>query len=126
MSYFQVVATDREPIITGSDPVLHSIEKGILERPTYFKVSHEEVEEIIANHVVHAARHNCNTILVICDDTDVFVLLVYFYTSEGLHSNIFLVPTKLSKDVIDIGATVLKHSEITKYILPLHALTGCF
>ena len=42
------------------------------------KVQHEETDVIITNHVVHFARQTQKTIHVICDDMDVFVLLVPF------------------------------------------------
>ena len=122
---FQKVATDRELVITGSNPVPYSIQKGKLLRRTDLKVTHEEADVIIAHHAVHIARQTQNTINVICDDTDVFVLLVHFVASEGIRNSIFLVPTRPSRNAIDIGATVNQNAEIVKYVLPLHALTGC-
>ena len=40
--------------------------------------SHEKADVIIVNEVMSAARQGYNTIHVVCDDTDVFVLLVHF------------------------------------------------
>ena len=125
MDRFQQLATDKELVITGSDPVPYSIQRGKHQRRMDLKVTHEEADVIIANHVVHIARQTHKTIHVICDDTDVFVLLVHFVASEGLRSKIFLVPTRPTRNTINIGATVNKHAEIAKYLLPLHALTGC-
>lgn len=122
---FQTDRTDKELVITGPDPVPYSIQKGMCLRRTDLKVTHEEADVIIVNHVVDVARGTQKTIHIICDDTDVFVLLVHFVASEGLCNNIFLVPTRPSRNAIDIGATANQHAEIAKYLLPLHALTGC-
>ena len=88
-------------------------------------MTHEEAAIIIINQVVHIARQTQATIHVICDDTDVFVLLVHFFASEGLCSNVVMVPTCSSRYLVNIGATAKKHADIAKYILPLHALTDC-
>lgn len=44
---------------------------------------------------------------------------------RGLHCKLCLVPTSLTNNNIHIGATVNKHSEINKHLLPRHALTAC-
>lgn len=122
---FKKEVTQSKLVITGSDPVPHDIKAGLYTRRADLTVTHEEADVIIANHVVHIARETRGTIHVVCDDTDVFVLLVHFYSSESLQGNIFTVPTRTSRSSVDIGATAKKHHDIARYILPLHALTGC-
>ena len=39
--------------------------------------SHEEADVIVVNQVMSAARQGRKTIHVVCDDTDVFVLVIH-------------------------------------------------
>jgi len=86
---------------------------------------HEEADVIIVNQVTYAARHGYNIIHVVCDDTDVFVLLVHFYNALNIASELLIVPTSPERNVTNIGATLRKHGDIVQHILALHALTGC-
>lgn len=88
-------------------------------------VKHEEGDVIIVNQVVRIARETQSIIHVVCDDTDVFILLVHFYASENLHSDIFMVPTRSARSVVNIGATAKENEPIAKHLLSVHALTGC-
>ena len=65
-------------------------------------------------------------ITVICDDTDVFVLLLYFYKQKSLKCEVFLEETSKERKLVSIGETIenLKSQGIMD-ILPLHDLTGC-
>ena len=131
MDRFQRLVTDKELVITGSDPVglPYSIQRGKHQRRMDLKVTHEEADVIIVNHVVHIAKQPLpKTIHVISDNTDVFVLLVHFVASEGPRCKLILVPTRPTKNTINIGsdrlATVDKHAEIAKCLLPLDVLTA--
>ena len=73
---------------------------------------HEETDVIIVNQVMYAARQGCNIIHVVCDDTDVFVLLVHFYNALNIASELLMVPTSPERNVTNIGATVRKHGDI--------------
>ena len=122
---FQEKTTPTKLVITGPDPVPHVMEAGAHTRRQDLSVTHEEADVIIANHVVHIARQTPSIIHVVCDDTDVFVLLVHFYSSENLSSDIFMIPTRSARSVVNIGATAKENEDIAKYLLPVHALTGC-
>ena len=88
--------------------------------------SHEEADVIIVNQVMSAARQGYKSINIVCDDTDVFVLLVHFYETLNITSELLMVPTSAkTRNVSNIGVTVRKHQEIVPHVLPLHALTGC-
>ena len=89
------------------------------------RVTHEEADVIIVNQVVKIAQEHCTSIHVVYDDTDVFVLLIHFYASQDIYTNIYMVPTNTTRSAVDIGATARQHHDIVQYLLPLHALTGC-
>jgi len=64
-------------------------------------------------------------ITVICDDTDVFVLLMHYYFTEQLTCQLYMVGTSPSRSTMDIKATVEIHSGLVKNILAAHVLSGC-
>ena len=64
--------------------------------------------------------------VVICDDTDVFVLLLHFVSTGDIKAHVLMQSTSLeSNNVTDINATFEKHEAIVPNILAAHALTGC-
>ena len=74
------------------------------------RTSHEEADLIIVKQCYGAVTTGYTTLKVISDDTDVFALLVFFYSQQCC--------THGSLTVVDIGAAV-------EMLLPMHALTGC-
>ena len=60
---------------------------------------------------------------VMTDDTDVFVLLLYFYWKLRPSARISI--KKFAGSIIDINATALKLGDKCLQLLPLHAETGC-
>jgi len=53
-----------------------------------------------------------------------FVLLIHYYALEHLTCDLIMCVTS-SRRVIDIKATIQKHSTIVDQLLPAHALFGC-
>jgi len=88
-------------------------------------IKHEEADVIFVNQFISATREAYNTIHIICDDTDVFVILLHFYDKLNFENELLMVPTSSKRNVVNIGATVNKYPDIIKHILPLHVLTGC-
>ena len=90
------------------------------------ETNHEEADNIIVIQVSMCARQNvCSGITVICDDTDVFVLLLHYYHKMKLQNLILMESPIKGRAVIDIPKTVEKHVGIVENILPAHALSGC-
>lgn len=88
-------------------------------------INHEEGDVIIVNQTIKAAKNGFSSIKVVCDDVDVFVLLVHFYHLCAVESDIIMIPTSRSTNGTNIGSTVRNFGDLSKYILSLHALTGC-
>ena len=65
------------------------------------------------------------SIKVICDDTDVFLLLVHFYSVQKLACNLAMAGTSAGRSVIDIKKTVRKQVVLCEQLLGAHALSGC-
>ena len=72
--------------------------------------SYEEADVIVVNQVMSAASQGYKTIHIVCDNTDVFVLLVHFYKTLNITSELLMVPS----------STTRKHDELLPHILPLH------
>ena len=89
------------------------------------KTTHEEADVIIPQQVVALADMGCKTINVICDDTDVFVLLAHYFAKESLSVLLIMESTSRYRSSIDIVATVVKHSGIVPQFIAAHAVSGC-
>ncbi len=112
-------------VVTGSEPTpMQVIDGQVMERQD-LRTTHEEADVIIAQQVVHLAETGHNSIRVLADDTDVFVLLLHFYTQRKLTCNLLMMGTGSGRKCADIKATVKKHEDIPQDILPAHVLSGC-
>ena len=72
---------------------------------------HEEADVIVGNQVTSAASQCYKTIHIVCDNTDVFVLLVHFYKTLNTTSELLMVPAR---------STTRKHDKVLPHILLLH------
>ena len=77
---------------------------------------------IIPRQVVDAAIQGSKCIKVICDDTDVFIVLIHYYQQCSLTCSVLMECTSRMRAVIDIGATAKKHADIAGQLLAVHAL----
>ena len=125
ISITQEQPLDRKLVITGKDPTPIEVLRGAQRELSDFRTTHEEADVIIVQQVAKLANAGTPSIRVICDDTDVFVLLMYFYHSLGLTCALTMESTGCERALIDIGASVEKHKDIIPYLPGAHALTGC-
>ena len=112
-------------VITGISPVPMEVRSDALVQRFDLKATHEKADVIIPRQVVALADMGCKTINVICDDTDVLVLLAHYFAEEGLSVSLIMESTSRSRSSIDIGATVAKHPGIVPQLIATHAVSGC-
>ena len=112
-------------VITGRSPVPMEVRSDALVQRFDLKTTQEEADVIIPQQVVVLADMGCKTINVICDDTDVFVLLAHYFAEESLAVSLIMESTSRSRSSIDIGATEAKHSDIVPQLIAAHAVSGC-
>ena len=112
-------------LITGSNEVPQEISNGVLINRADLRTSHEEVDVIIPQQVVNAAVQGSKNVTVVCDDTDVFILLLHYYLLMKLSCNLLMEGASSDRAVIDIAATCRKHAAIVSHLLAAHALSGC-
>ena len=114
-------------VITGQDPTPVQVwNNGTIKRED-LTTNHEEADVIIVHHLVRIASgaSDDSYIKVVCDDTDVFVLLIHVYLDKEMTMNVSMESPCAGRTIIDIRQTALKHKHITTYMPAVHALTGC-
>ena len=113
---------DNELVITSEEPVPIVLGNGkISKRDALYNV-HEEADVIIVNHLVYLADQGARNLLVVCDDTDVFILLICFYCGKDLSCGISMESSVPGRTVVDIKATADKHKHIVEHLPGVHAL----
>ena len=75
--------------------------------------------------VQQISRIEVGTVLVVADDTDTFVLLLYFCHQGSISCEVLMVSPIQRRSVLDINAAVEEHSSIVPDLLAAHGLTGC-
>ena len=111
--------------ITGQDDVPSYTYKGVKLQRDDMSTSHEEAGVIIPTQVQKAMDEGYRNVQVICDDTDVFILLVYYYQVNDWKNDVLLASLDESKRLISIKSTVEKHKSIVAFLPAMHALSGC-
>ena len=66
-----------------------------------------------------------NCMKVICDDTDVFVLLTVYVFRQSRKLKKLMEAFGTSRSLIDINETVKKHVEVLPSFIDARALSGC-
>ena len=114
-----------ELVITSDDPVPTAIRNGEVARRNNLRNIHEEADVMIVNQLVDLAGKGVNNIRVVCDDTDVFILMLYFHCGKNLNCGVIMESPVPGRKVVDIKATANKHRTITDHLPGVHALSGC-
>ena len=70
------------------------------------KTTHGEADNILAQQMVINASQPNNGVCVVSDDTDVFVLLLYFYSKYDLTGFVIMESSVKDRATIDIKSTV--------------------
>jgi hypothetical protein len=87
--------------------------------------THEEADTILVQQAILAADDVDKQVVVISDDTDVFLLLLYFYNLKKISATILMESPVQGRTRIDIGASTIQHEKIIPDVLAAHAMTGC-
>ena len=115
---------DHKLVVTGEDPC--PIEVQNEERRTRYdlETNQEEADIIIVQEVLKCVGE-AQSISVISDDTDVFVLLLHHYQMAGLQVPLTMESPSKERAILDIKLTQAKHKEIVTNLLPAHTISGC-
>lgn len=85
--------------------------------------SHDEADITMVSYVIQAATYGKGVVRVVSDDTDVFVLLVYWVHRAGLQCKVQM--ERWNGIVQDINATCTELGPKCLQLLSVHALSGC-
>ena len=109
-------------VITGNDPVPIQINQGVVSRRDDMIITHEEADTMIIQQVTSVGAAN---VLVVADDTDVFVFLCHFVFNGEITGHVMMVSPIRGRTVIYINESVDKNRAILDDLLAAHGLTGC-
>ena len=113
-------------IITGQEYTpIEIAPAGVVIRRADLRTTYEEADVIIEAQVIYAAKEEGRNVVIVADDTDVYILLLYHYQAESLTVPMKLQSTQSERALIDIAATVQNLQNIVPELLPAHALSGC-
>ena len=113
-------------INNGSSMIHRQVQNALIIEGTGLSTTHEEADVTIVQQAYQLILDvGIKSICVICDDTDAFVLLVFFYQKLGVQANVFLQATSDEGNIADKGVTVKANKEIIPSILAAHAASGC-
>ena len=112
-------------VITGPDPTPVQIcDEQVIQRID-LRTTHEEADVVIIQQVLYLASIGIKNIRVVADDTDIFVLLLFYYATRQLTCNVVMAGTRQGRTTIDIKATVNNNRDIIPDLLAAHVLSGC-
>ena len=87
-------------------------------------VTHAEADITLCSYMLKAVADGAQTIRILSDDTDVFILLVYWTSRMQVVANIHM--EKWNGDVLNVNKTVKRlGSRKCSQLLGVHALSGC-
>ena len=105
---------NRKLVITGNDPVPVQINEGVVSKMEGMTTTHEEANTMIIHQVAYVGANN---VLVVADDTDIFVLLCHFMFRGYITGHVMMISPIRGKTVIDINSSVDKNPAVMEDIL---------
>ncbi len=86
-------------------------------------VQHDEADVTIISYTLNAANHGYENIRILSDDTDIFVLLVYWTWKSKIQTQIQM--EKWDGSILHVNAVVGELKGKCASILAMHSLSGC-
>lgn len=86
-------------------------------------VTHDEADVSLISYMLDAVKRGATTVRILSDDTDVFILMVYWCWKVG--TTCCLQMERWDGTVLNINATIENLGDHSCSILAMHALSGC-
>ena len=112
-------------VVTCSETTPIEVENGIVTTRDDLRSHHEEADVNIIKQFMKCAEEGKSPIKVVCDDTDVFVLLASYVHKYSVKVSTLMESFSDTRALIDINQTAKKHADIMPSIIAAHALSGC-
>ena len=111
--FLQKVTQRHRLVVTGDDYVPTQVSRGCKLSRLDLASTHEEADIIITQQTIHLAKEDEGSLIrVVCDDTDVFALLVYFFSKEKNKSSLTMESPIQGRSCIDIKETARQNTSI--------------
>ena len=106
-------------VLTGSDPVSVEINRGVIIKRRDMTTKQEEADTMVVQQVEEV---KAKKVLVVADDTDIFVILLHFCCQGDIpaSTSALMVSPIRGRVVIDINATVDLYRDIIPDLLAAH------
>ncbi|KAK8388290.1 hypothetical protein O3P69_020350 [Scylla paramamosain] len=124
-TFLKVVTDSHVLTITGKESIPTQVHKGQKSLRMDLASKFEEADGIIAQQVVAIETSLDACVLAFAGDTNVFVLLLFFYGTSSLQSTIYMQSPVYGHCCRDIKVTYIKHNAIVPDLLAVHAISGC-
>ena len=113
-------------VMTGKDPTPVQVGNNSSLQREDLKTNHEEFDIIIPHHLIRieSGASDDSYIMVVCGDTDDFVLLIHFYLAKKMTMHVSIEKPCPGRTIICIHQTALKHKHVYKHLPVVHALAG--
>ena len=114
-------------MVTGLNDTIQ-IHNGVVTELALLKTSHEEADVIMINQLLWVVTTSSTTKSVkvnICDDTDMFALIIHYVHTENIENTIIMQATKNGHPIIDIHEVIenmIAEQLDPALILQVHAL----
>ncbi|MCP4459020.1 MAG: hypothetical protein GY816_13510 [Cytophagales bacterium] len=122
---------NRKLIVTGPEPVPFEVSDTGLQSRDDLKTDQEEADTIMVSQMLAMINNGYRRIQLICEDTDVFVLLVHHYDKSRISElhppvEVLMQYPPSSPKAISISTTINSlPSKVVSSLLAAHVLTGC-
>ena len=108
-------------IITGQDDTPIEISScGTIIRREDLNTKHEEANVIVVAKAIYAAEVESKKVVVVADDTDIYVLVLHHYMKRNLDMPMIMQTTRKARASVDIKATVEYLQDIIPDLLAAH------
>ena len=109
-------------VVTGASPIPVEITSSNMVQRVDLRNTHEEADTIIIHQIIKADENN---VLIVADDTDIFVLLCHFGLNKAISGQVKMVSPKKDCKMININCAVMEHLDVMDNLLAAHGLSGC-
>ena len=110
-------------LITGLLATPTELTRGIAIERQDLKTLHEEADLIMVQQAYQKVLdHQVDIVFVICDETDVLVVLTYFYWKLDLSSSVYMQGTSTERNIFDVRKTIRSNEDIVTFIVAAHSL----
>ena len=121
LSHFKETKSRHKIIVTSQNSCPEECHNGVRKIRKDMETSHDEADVIIPQQIRFAMEEGKTSVKVICEDTDVFVLLCHFYHLHSWKISVYMEGFSTENTIICIKSTVERHTDRNHAIIIISA-----